>query len=84
MFLTVAGEDFRCRPLRFLLREVFVCRLLAPLVDTLTDPDFVNHFIVCLVSACLKSHGSQGGKRKFNVPLKLLESILTEGLVCCS
>ena len=49
MYLVAAGEDFRCRPLRFLLREVLVRRVVLPVVDQLSDPDFINQFILWLL-----------------------------------
>jgi len=44
------SEDFRCRPLRFLLREIFVTKIFIPLIDCLSEPFFVNRMIVWLLS----------------------------------
>ncbi|KAL7076984.1 hypothetical protein ACQ4LE_003672 [Meloidogyne hapla] len=44
------SEDFRCRPLRFLLREIFVTKIFVPLLDCLSEPFFVNRMIVWLLS----------------------------------
>jgi sorting nexin-13 len=44
------SEDFRCRPLRFLIREVFVTKVFVPLLDRLSDPCFVNRMIVWFLS----------------------------------
>uniref|UniRef100_A0A1I7WCX5 protein-ribulosamine 3-kinase n=1 Tax=Heterorhabditis bacteriophora TaxID=37862 RepID=A0A1I7WCX5_HETBA len=43
-------EDFRCRPLRFLLREVIVRRLIVPLLDHFSDPNEINQLLVWLLS----------------------------------
>lgn len=50
LYLLTPAEDFRSRPFRFLVREVFVKRILLPLFDMLSDPDFINYSIVRLVS----------------------------------
>lgn len=49
-YLLMPSEDFRCRPLRFLIREVFVTKIFVPLLDKLSDPSFVNRMIVWLLS----------------------------------
>ncbi|VDK30091.1 unnamed protein product [Gongylonema pulchrum] len=48
LYLLTPTEDFRSRPFRFLVREVFVKRILLPVLDMLSDPDFINHSIVWL------------------------------------
>ncbi|KAL3994350.1 PXA domain family protein [Acanthocheilonema viteae] len=49
-YLLMPAEDFRSRPFRFLLREVYVKRMMLPLFDMLSDPDFINHSIIWLLS----------------------------------
>ena len=50
LYLLMPSEDFRCRPLRFLVREVLVTKVFVPLLDQLSDPCFVNRMIVWLLS----------------------------------
>uniref|UniRef100_A0A0N5AAU0 Sorting nexin-13 n=1 Tax=Syphacia muris TaxID=451379 RepID=A0A0N5AAU0_9BILA len=50
MYLLMPGEDFRSRPLRFLLREIIVQRVFIPVLDMFSDPDYINHAIVLLLS----------------------------------
>ncbi|KAF7635313.1 hypothetical protein Mgra_00005281 [Meloidogyne graminicola] len=50
LYLLMPSEDFRCRPLRFLLREIFVTKIFVPLLDCLSEPSFVNRMIVWLLS----------------------------------
>nr|CAD2196290.1 unnamed protein product [Meloidogyne enterolobii] len=50
LYLLMPSEDFRCRPLRFLLREIFVTKIFIPLIDCLSEPFFVNRMIVWLLS----------------------------------
>ncbi|KHN88027.1 Sorting nexin-13 [Toxocara canis] len=44
------SEDFRSRPLRFLVREITVRRIILPVLDMFSDPDYINHIIVWLLS----------------------------------
>lgn len=50
LYLLTPSEDFRSRPFRFLLREIYVKRIMLPFFDMLSDPDFINHSIIWLVS----------------------------------
>ncbi|VDN01291.1 unnamed protein product [Thelazia callipaeda] len=50
LYLLTPPEDFRSRPFRFLLREIYVKRIMLPLLDMLSDPDFINYSIVWLLS----------------------------------
>uniref|UniRef100_A0AAF5PVJ5 PXA domain-containing protein n=1 Tax=Wuchereria bancrofti TaxID=6293 RepID=A0AAF5PVJ5_WUCBA len=50
LYLLTPAEDFRSRPFRFLLREVYVKRMMLPLFDMLSDPDFINRSIIWLLS----------------------------------
>uniref|UniRef100_A0A914R1M9 PXA domain-containing protein n=1 Tax=Parascaris equorum TaxID=6256 RepID=A0A914R1M9_PAREQ len=44
------SEDFRSRPLRFLVREITVRRIILPILDMFSDPDYINHMVVWLLS----------------------------------
>lgn len=50
LFLLMPPEDFRSRPLRFLVREIIVTKIIVPALDKLSDPLYVNYLIVWLVS----------------------------------
>ncbi|KAE9416255.1 hypothetical protein Angca_003569 [Angiostrongylus cantonensis] len=62
LYLIMPPEDFRCRPLRFLLREVIgkflfvifavmeVRRLIVPLLDHFSEPDEMNQIMIWLLS----------------------------------
>ncbi|KAK6102843.1 PXA domain family protein [Brugia pahangi] len=50
LYLLTPAEDFRSRPFRFLLREIYVKRMMLPLFDMLSDPDFINRSIIWLLS----------------------------------
>ena len=43
------SEDFRSRPLRFLVREILVSKVFIPLFDKLSEPDYITYLIVRLV-----------------------------------
>ncbi|XP_049843380.1 sorting nexin-13-like isoform X2 [Schistocerca gregaria] len=49
MFLLLPPEDFQCKALRFLLRELLVSSVLLPLFALFSDPDYINQIIVWLV-----------------------------------
>ncbi|GMR47497.1 hypothetical protein PMAYCL1PPCAC_17692 [Pristionchus mayeri] len=50
LYLLMPPEDFHCRPLRFLTREVLVKRIITPTLDHLSDPCNVNQLLVWLLS----------------------------------
>ncbi|CAI2352059.1 unnamed protein product [Caenorhabditis sp. 36 PRJEB53466] len=50
LYLIMPPEDFRCRPLRFLLREVVVRKVILPTLDYLSDPNEIFQLIVWLLS----------------------------------
>lgn len=50
LFLLMPTEDFRSRPLRFLLRELIVENVFIPLLDILSNPKYIDKSIVWLVS----------------------------------
>lgn len=49
LFLLLPAEDFQCKALRFLLRELLVSSVLLPLLALFSDPDYINQIIVWLV-----------------------------------
>ncbi|KAK6023597.1 PXA domain protein [Ostertagia ostertagi] len=50
LYLIMPPEDFRCRPLRFLLREVIVRRIIIPLLDHFSEADEMNQILIRLLS----------------------------------
>ncbi|CAO4372077.1 unnamed protein product [Caenorhabditis nigoni] len=78
LYLVMPPEDFRCRPLRFLLREVVVRKVILPTLDYLSNPNEIFQLIVWLLSevepkpddflACLSS----------STCIEELESVLKE------
>uniref|UniRef100_A0AC35TIR7 Sorting nexin-13 n=1 Tax=Rhabditophanes sp. KR3021 TaxID=114890 RepID=A0AC35TIR7_9BILA len=50
LHLLMPAEDFRCRPLRFIIRDILVNRIFIPMFDKFSNPDFVNYIIVWLLS----------------------------------
>uniref|UniRef100_A0AAF5HZT3 GPI inositol-deacylase n=1 Tax=Strongyloides stercoralis TaxID=6248 RepID=A0AAF5HZT3_STRER len=50
LHLLMPAEDFRCRPLRFVLRDTLVNRIFIPCFNKLSNPDYVNYMIVWLLS----------------------------------
>ncbi|PNF27617.1 hypothetical protein B7P43_G02252 [Cryptotermes secundus] len=50
LFLLLPVDDFHCKPLRFLLRELLVSTVVLPLFGLISDPDYINQIIIWLVS----------------------------------
>ncbi|CAJ0587285.1 unnamed protein product, partial [Mesorhabditis spiculigera] len=50
LYLMMPPEDFRCRPLRFLMREIMVKIVFVPMLDHFSNPDNVNQLLVWLLS----------------------------------
>lgn len=50
LYLILPKEEFGSKPFRLLLREVLISKLLMPLVDQISDPDYVNQTIVWLLA----------------------------------
>ncbi|KAI6177213.1 PXA domain-containing protein [Aphelenchoides bicaudatus] len=50
LYLLLPSEDFRCRPLHFLIREILISKVFIPLLNLLSDPDYLNHLLVWLLS----------------------------------
>nr|XP_006822119.1 PREDICTED: sorting nexin-13-like [Saccoglossus kowalevskii] len=48
LFLMLPHQDFHNKPFRYLLREVIVCGMLKPMIDMITDPDYINQTIIWL------------------------------------
>ncbi|XP_038077949.1 sorting nexin-13-like isoform X2 [Patiria miniata] len=46
LFLLVPNTDFRCKPFRLLMREIIVCEGIRPLIEMVTDPDYINQTII--------------------------------------
>ncbi|CAD5210940.1 unnamed protein product [Bursaphelenchus okinawaensis] len=50
LFLLMPSEDFRSRPLRFLIREILIGRVIVPLLNKICDPTFINSCIMVMLS----------------------------------
>lgn len=50
LYILLPDGDFTCRPLRFILREMFSNCVVLPLVSMVSDPDYINQAIIWLVS----------------------------------
>lgn len=50
LYILLPDEDFQCKPLRFILREIFVNCVILPLFNLISDPDYINQVIIWLVS----------------------------------
>lgn len=50
LYLVLPKEDFDCIPLRFFLRDLFVNVIIRPLLNLLSDPDYINQTFIWLVS----------------------------------
>ncbi|XP_069691932.1 sorting nexin-13-like [Periplaneta americana] len=48
LFLLLPVDDFHCKPLRFLLRELLVSTVVLPLFSLISDPDYINQIIIWL------------------------------------
>nr|CAD7577198.1 unnamed protein product [Timema californicum] len=48
LYLLLPVEDFHCKPLRFLLRELLVSVVVLPLFGLFSDPDYLNQIIIWL------------------------------------
>jgi PXA domain. len=48
LFLLMPVDDFHCKPLRFLLREMLVSSVVLPLFALVSDPDYINQIIIWL------------------------------------
>lgn len=50
LYILLPDEDFQCKPLRFLLRDIFSNGVILPLFDLISDPDYINQVIFWIVS----------------------------------
>ncbi|KAL1116862.1 hypothetical protein AAG570_005331 [Ranatra chinensis] len=48
MFLLAPEIEFHCLPLRYLAREILVNVVLTPLINQLSDPDYINRILIWL------------------------------------
>ncbi|XP_071803237.1 sorting nexin-13-like isoform X2 [Asterias amurensis] len=46
LFLLIPDADFSSKPFRLLIREIIVCNALRPLIEMITDPDYINQTII--------------------------------------
>jgi sorting nexin-13 len=51
LYILLPDEDFQCKPLRYVLREIFSNCVVQPLFTMLSDPDYINQAIIWL---CLR------------------------------
>ncbi|KAJ3654689.1 hypothetical protein Zmor_013862 [Zophobas morio] len=51
LYILLPDEDFQCKPLRYVLRELFANCVVQPLFTMLSDPDYINQAIIWL---CLR------------------------------
>ncbi|KAL1512447.1 hypothetical protein ABEB36_002038 [Hypothenemus hampei] len=52
LYVLLPDEDFQCKPLRFVLRDIFCNAVILPLFDLITDPDYINQV---MISICLRN-----------------------------
>jgi sorting nexin-13 len=50
LYLLMPSEDFRSRPLRFLVREILISKVLIPIFDKLSEPEYLTYLIIRLLS----------------------------------
>ncbi|XP_060516935.1 sorting nexin-13-like isoform X2 [Cylas formicarius] len=57
LYVLLPDEDFQCKVLRYMLRDVFANGVLRPLFDLFCDPDYINQIIIwlCLQNSSLSS-----------------------------
>ncbi|KAK3588903.1 hypothetical protein CHS0354_007052 [Potamilus streckersoni] len=48
LFLLLPTEDFQNKPFRYIIREVLVHGVFLPTIELLSDPDYINQYIVWL------------------------------------
>ncbi|KAJ8917534.1 hypothetical protein NQ315_005583 [Exocentrus adspersus] len=69
LYILLPDEDFQCKPLRFVLREIFVNGVILPLFNMISDPDYINQVIIWL---CLRD--SQLPSEIFLTTLRLTDN----------
>ncbi|KAI6215014.1 PXA domain-containing protein [Aphelenchoides besseyi] len=50
LHLLLPTEHFRSRPLRFLIREIFISKLILPVANMFADSDYLNRLVIWLLS----------------------------------
>ncbi|XP_072388221.1 sorting nexin-13-like isoform X2 [Diabrotica undecimpunctata] len=53
LYILLPDEDFQCKPLRYVLREIFVNGVILPLFNLVADPDYINQVMIWL---CLREN----------------------------
>ncbi|CAH1994331.1 unnamed protein product [Acanthoscelides obtectus] len=53
LYILLPDEDFQCKPLRFVLREICANCVILPLFNLVSDPDYINQAIIWL---CLREN----------------------------
>ncbi|XP_028146274.2 sorting nexin-13 isoform X1 [Diabrotica virgifera virgifera] len=53
LYILLPDEDFQCKPLRYVLREIFVNGVILPLFNLIADPDYINQAMIWL---CLREN----------------------------
>ncbi|KRT79913.1 hypothetical protein AMK59_7365, partial [Oryctes borbonicus] len=51
LYILLPDEDFQCKPLRYIVREIFVNCVIFPVFTMISDPDYINQAVVWL---CLR------------------------------
>ncbi|XP_061598646.1 sorting nexin-13 isoform X2 [Cololabis saira] len=54
LYLLLPPGDFHNKNMRYFLREVLACGVLLPLINQLSDPDYINQFVIWMIrdSSC--------------------------------
>ncbi|KAH1004594.1 sorting nexin-13 isoform X1 [Dendroctonus ponderosae] len=69
LYILLPDEDFQCKPLRYLLRDIFSNGVILPLFNLVADPDYINQAMlwICLRNMPISSE-------MFLTTLRLTES----------
>ena len=79
LYKVVAPKTLGCDTGRYILREILALKLMMPLVDTISDPDFVNTSIINIFgknndeNVLTTSEGSEPGKSNLKVSASFME-----------
>lgn len=49
LYLLLPDEDFQCKPVRYVLRELLASCIIRPLLNLISDPDYINQVVTWLV-----------------------------------
>ncbi|GLV38789.1 snazarus [Carabus blaptoides fortunei] len=57
LYTLLPDEDFQCKPVCFILRELFATCIIRPLLNMIADPDYINQVVIwlCFRDATLPS-----------------------------